>query len=65
MMERPGDAASVGRDRNDASVRTSRVMSGDKPKEAVQIDHGRKGGSGLCAGQRTGGGEDTTTTHRL
>ncbi len=32
-------------------------MSGDKSKKAVQIGHGRTGGSGLCAGQRTGCGE--------
>jgi hypothetical protein len=26
----------------------------------IHIGHGRKGGSGLCAGQRTCGGKDAT-----
>ena len=33
-------------------------VRGDKSKEAVQVGHGRKRGGGLCAGQRTSGGQD-------
>ena len=29
-----------------------------KAKKTVQVGHGREGGGGLCAGQRTGGGEE-------
>ncbi len=32
----------------------------NKSEEAVQVGHGRKCGGGLCAGQRTGGGQDAT-----
>jgi hypothetical protein len=30
-----------------------------KPKKVLQVGHGVEGGSGLGAGQRTGGGKDT------
>ena len=35
-------------------------MRENKSEEAVQVGHGRKCGGGLCAGQRTGGGQDAT-----
>jgi hypothetical protein len=35
-------------------------VRGYKSKEAVQVGHGRKRGGGLCACQRTSGGQDAT-----
>ena len=72
MVERPGHAASVGPGQErgvgedvEGHGRGSEdlhaiAVSGDKAKKAVQVCHGRMGGSGLCAGQRTGCSEDTT-----
>jgi hypothetical protein len=72
IVKRPGHAAGVGPGQErgvgeyvEGHCRGSEdlhaiAVGGDKPKEAVQIDHVCMGGNGLCAGQRTGGGEDTT-----
>ncbi len=72
MVVRPGHAASVGpgkergvgehvegHGRGPEDLHAVAV-SGRKAKKAVQVGHGRKGGVGLCAGQRTGGGKDAT-----
>ncbi len=72
MVVRPGHAASVG-PRKERGVGEhveghgrgpenlhAIAVSGRKAQKAVQVGHGRQGGVGLCAGQRTGGGEDAT-----
>ena len=70
MVVRPGHAASVGPGKErgvgqhvEGHGRGSEdlnpvAVSGRIAEKAVQVGHGRKSGVGLCAGQRTGGGED-------
>ena len=72
MVERPGHAASVGPGKERSVGHDvkghcrgpedfhSVAMSGREAKKAVQVGHGRQSGMGLCAGQRTGSGEDAT-----
>ena len=66
----PATLPALGRDKNEASVRTSRVMvegvenlhavavGSHESQKAFQVGRCVKGGSGLCAGQRAGGGKD-------
>ena len=72
MVERPGHTASVGPGQirgvgedvkgHGGGAKNFHAVGvrGDKSKEAVQVGHGRKRGGGLCAGQRTSGGQDAT-----
>ena len=72
MVKRRGHAASVGpgeersigedveRHRGRPEDLQAVAMGCDKAKETVEICHGGTGGSGLGAGQRTGGGEHAT-----
>jgi hypothetical protein len=72
VVERPDHAASVGPRQEQgvcedvegygggAENLHAVAMGGHESQDAFQVGHGVKGGSGLCAGQRAGGGKDAT-----
>ncbi len=57
----PGEERSVGEDVEGHGGRPKNfhavAMGGHEPQETLQVGHGVEGGSGLCAGQRAGGGK--------